>query len=54
MNANAIKIAVGAALGAVIGGLIGNMTHLPGYWPYLVVAVCAGAGVFIAQAVWQR
>jgi hypothetical protein len=54
MNANAIKIAVCAAVGAVIGGVIGDVTHLTGYWPYLVVAVCAGAGVFIAQMVWQR
>jgi len=51
---SAIQIAVGAAVGAVIGVLIGDMTHLSGYWPHVVVALCAAAGVFLAHMIWPR
>jgi hypothetical protein len=51
---NAIQIAVGAAIGAVIGVVIGDATHLTGYWPHIVVALCAAAGVFVAHAIWPR
>jgi hypothetical protein len=51
---SAIQIALGAAIGAVIGVLIGDVTHLTGYWPHLVTAVCAAAGVFLAHIVWPR
>ena len=51
---NAIQIALGAAIGAVIGVVIGDVTHLTGYWPHIVVALCAAAGVFVAHAIWPR
>ena len=51
---NAIQIAVGAAIGAVIGVVIGDVTRLAGYWPHLVVAICAAAGVFLAHMIWPR
>jgi hypothetical protein len=49
-----IQIALGAAIGAVIGVVIGDVTHLSGYWPLIVVALCAAAGVFVAPAIWPR
>jgi len=51
---SAIQIAVGAAVGAVIGVVIGDVAHLTGYWPHLVVALCAAAGVFLAHMIWPR
>jgi len=51
---SAIQIALGAAIGAVIGVVIGDVAHLPGYWPHIVVALCAAAGVFVAHAIWPR
>ena len=47
-----MKIAIGAAAGAVIGVLAGDLTHLDGYWPHLVVALCAAAGVFLTCTIW--
>jgi hypothetical protein len=51
---SAIQIALGAAIGAVIGVVIGDVTHLTGYWPHIVVALCAAAGVFVAHTIWPR
>jgi len=52
MNSGALKAGIGAAVGAVIGVAIGDATHLTSYWPHLVVAVCAAAGVLLVMAVW--
>jgi uncharacterized membrane protein YhiD involved in acid resistance len=49
-----IQIALGAAVGAIIGVAIGDMTRLTGYWPHLVVALCAAGGVFLAHMIWSR
>lgn len=49
---SAIQIALGAAVGAVIGVVVGDVTHLTDYWPHLVVALCAAAGVFLTHMLW--
>jgi len=54
MNRNAVAIAVGAAVGAAIGVAIGDIAHLTGYWPHVVVALGAAAGVFIAIFLWGQ
>jgi hypothetical protein len=51
---NAIQIALGAAIGAVIGVVIADLSHITGYWPHAVIALCAAAGVFLAHMVWPR
>jgi ElaB/YqjD/DUF883 family membrane-anchored ribosome-binding protein len=54
MDKRYLPIALGAGFGAVIGVLIGDILHLPAYWPHVITAVAAAAGVLVGTFILNR
>jgi len=54
MDRRNITRAIGAGIGAIVGVAIADVSHLTGYWAYIVVAIGAAAGTILVPLMFDR
>jgi hypothetical protein len=54
MDRRTITLGIGAGIGAIVGVAITDVFHLTGYWPHVMVAIGAAAGVILAPLIFDR